>query len=301
MAIICSFAAVLLLSACFKPASESQPLGSEKNPLVMAFVPSIEAEKVLASGDELAAMLGEETGLHFSTLMATSYEGIVSAMGVNKVHVAWLPPMAYLFASQRNGDKVALKVVRNGKPTYRGQIVVMADSGLQAMEDLKGKRIAFTEQASASGHLYPRALLLQSGVNPDLDLAQPVMYSGSHDAALLALLKGNADAACCYDDARLQLQSAGFPDILETTRVLAYTPEIPADNVTLAKSLDPEMSIKITRGLLALADDERGKQVLYEMYEVEGLVPAVDSDYDPVRQMAQLLNLNIEEEVKKGE
>jgi len=291
----------LLLAGCFKPATETHALGTEKNPLVMAFVPSTEAAKVLSSGDQLTAMLAERTGLHFKTLMATSYEGIVAAMGVGEVQVAWLPPMAYLFAQQRNGDRVVLKVVRNGKPTYRGEIVVMANSPIKGFADLKGKRVAFVEQASASGHLYPRALLLENGIYPDVDLAQPLVFAGSHDAALLSLLNGSADAACCYDDARTKLQKAGYADILTTTRILAYTPEIPADNVTVSKNLDPAMAQKITDGLLALAQDEQGKKVLFDLYEVEGLVPATDADYNPVRKMAEVLHLNIEEEVQKGQ
>lgn len=290
--------ALLTLGACYKPKSEGKPLGSADNPLVMAFVPSTEAEKVLDSGDQLAAMLTERTGLHIKTLMASSYEGIVAAMGVGKVQVAWLPPMAYLFARQRNGDRAALEVVRHGKPTYCGQIIVLADSPMKSVADLKGKRVAFAEQASASGHLYPRTLMLENGVDPEKDLSG-YTFAGSHDSALIALLKGSTDAACCFDDARTKLSESSFPDIMQKTRVLAYTPDIPADNVTLAALLSPELSTEVTNALLAIAGDAQGKKVLMDLYEVEGLVPAADSDYDPVRRMAELLHLNIEEEAKK--
>jgi phosphonate transport system substrate-binding protein len=291
---------VVVAAGCYKPETASYPLGHEKNPLVMAFVPSTEAEKVIDSGAELAELLAESTGVHFKPLIATSYVGIVEAMAVGRVHVGWLPPMAYVFAHQRNGDRVVLKVVRQGKATYRGQIVVLEDSGIEEISDLEGKRVAFTEQASASGHLYPRTLLLEQGIDPETDLAE-VIYAGSHDAAVLALVKGSADAACCYEDARLKLQESGFEDIMETTRVLAYTPQIPADNVTLVDSLEPELADKVTDGLLALAADEQGQQVLYDLYEIEGLVRATDADYDPVRSMAQLLELDIEEQVQQGE
>jgi phosphonate transport system substrate-binding protein len=300
MRLLCLLALLLCLSSCFKPESASQPLGSEKNPIVMAFVPSTEAEKVVESGSQLAALMQERTGLHYKPYVATSYVGIVEAMGAGTVHVGWLPPMAYVFAHQRNGDKAVLKVVRNGKATYRGEIVVMADSGIADIAGLKGKRMAFTEQSSASGHLYPRALLLENGVDPERDLGE-VMYSGSHDAAITALVKGSADAACCYDDARTKLVDAGLADVMTTTKVLAYTPEIPADNVTVIEGFDPALEQKVVEGLLSLTSDEKGKAVLMEMYEIEGLQPATDADYEPVRQMAQLLELDVEEEAKKGE
>jgi len=295
---ICLLLLVMLIGGCYKPASESHPLGSEENPLVMAFVPSTEAEKVIASAEELVDLLEQDTGLHFKTLGAPSYVGIVEAMAVGKVHVAWLPPMAYVFAHQRNGDEVILKVVRNGKPTYRGQIVVMADSEIQELDDLRGKRIAFTDATSASGHYYPSALLREAGIDPEADLE--VIYAGGHDAAVLALVKGSVDAACCYDDARAKLIDLGFPDINETTRILAFTPDIPADNVAVIKDLDPELADKVRQGLLDLAATAEGARVMMELYEIEGLVPAVDSDYEPVRRMAELLDKDIEEEVRQG-
>ena len=288
----------LLLCGCYKPESENHPLGSEKNPLVMYFVPSTEAEKVIDSAEELVALLEDETGLYFKADNASSYVGIVEAMAVGKVHIGWLPPMAYVFAHQRNGDEVILKVVRNGKATYRGEVVVMADSGIETFADLKDKRIAFADQASSSGHLYPKTVLLDNGIDPEVDMSD-ILFAGGHDTSLLALVNGSADVACCYDDAREKLLTAGYPDIMETTRVLAYTPEIPADNVAVIKDLPRDLKDKVTAGLIALTKTAEGRKVLMDLYEIEGLVPAQDADYDPVRKMAQLLDLDVEEEVSK--
>jgi len=287
--------ALLLIPSCYKPKSEGKPVGSVDHALTMAFVPSVEAQKVMDSGEQLAALLGQKTGLTIKPLQATSYVGIVEAMGTGDVQVAWLPPMAYVFANQRNGVKVVLKVVRHGSPTYRGQIVVRADSPIKTIADLKGKKIAFPDQESASGHLYPTALMLSSGVDPDKDCT--VVYAGSHDAALTALLKGSVDAACSFDDARDGIKTA-FPDVMKTTRVLAKTTDIPADCVAVSATLDPAIAQKVTAGLVALASDEQGKKVLMDLYQIEGLVPAQDSDYQPVRDMAKQLGLDVEKEVK---
>jgi phosphonate transport system substrate-binding protein len=294
---IAVFALLLLLtiSSCYKPKSEGKPLGSADNALTMAFVPSVEAQKVLDSGEQLAALLGEKTGLTIKPLQATSYVGIVEAMSTGDVQVAWLPPMAYVFANQRNGAKVILKVVRHGSPTYRGQIVVRTDSPIKSIADLKGKKIAFPDQQSASGHLYPSALMLSKGIDPEKDCT--VVYAGSHDAALTALLKKSVDAACTFDDARSGIKEA-FPDVMEATRVLEKTTDIPADCVAVSPSLDPAIAQKISDGLSALAGDEQGKKILFELYEIEGLVPGQDSDYQPVRDMAQQLGLDVEKEIK---
>jgi phosphonate transport system substrate-binding protein len=260
----------------------------------MAFVPSIEAQGVLESGEQLAGMLEQRTGYTVDTLQATSYVGIVEAMSSGDVQVAWLPPMAYVFAHQRNGAQPILKVVRHGSPTYRGQIVVAADSPIKTLADLKGRKVAFPDQTSASGHLYPKALLLEHGVDPEVDCE--VIFAGSHDAALTCLLKGSADAACTFEDARKGIRTA-FPDVMETTRVLQTTVDIPADCVAVSSDLAPDVVANVNTALAAIAADETGKQVLMELYEIEGLVPATDADYAPVRKMAEQLGLDVSAQV----
>ncbi|MDQ3023720.1 MAG: phosphate/phosphite/phosphonate ABC transporter substrate-binding protein [bacterium] len=298
MRIALTLCTLLLFSACNKtPRQSAAPpaLGSKDNPLVMAFVPSVEAQGVMESGDKLATLMEERSGLTIETLQATSYVGIVEAMGSGDVHVAWLPPLAYVFAHQRNGATPILKVVRHGSPTYRGQILVAADSPIGTVADLKGRKVAFPDQTSASGHLYPKTLMLEHGVDPEVDCT--VMFAGSHDAALTALLKGSADAACTFDDARGNLLKA-FPDVMEKTRVLEKTTDIPADCVALSSGMDAATVEKLTTALTSIASDEEGREVLMELYEIEGLAPARDSDYEPVRQMAAQLGLDVEKEVK---
>jgi len=117
---------------------------------------------------------------------------------------------------------------------------------------------------------------------------------------VLALVKGSVDAACCYEDARDKLLGMGFPDIMTDTRVLAYTPEIPADNVAVINELDPQLAERVRSGLVDLAASEEGARVLLELYDIEGLVPAVDADYDPVRHMVEVLDKDLEAELKAG-
>jgi phosphonate transport system substrate-binding protein len=285
-------------SGCYKPKAQSHPLGSAENPIVMYFVPSHEAESVTTTADGLAALLDAQTGLHFKASTATSYVGIVEAMGAGQVQVGWLPPVAYIFAHQRNGDEALLKVIRHGKPTYRGQIMVRSGSPYKSVADLKGRRIAFPEQTSASGYYYPAALLKAAGVDPENDI-EP-RFSGGHDAALLMLVHGEADAACGFEDIRTRVEAV-VPDVMAKVRVLAYTPEIPADNVCVSKSLPAELRQKVLDGLLAMAGTDQGKALLKELYDIDGLAPATDSDYEPVRQMMNALGQDPEAELKKAD
>ena len=88
----------------------------------------------------------------------------------NQLDVAWLAPFAYVLAHQKFGADVILSSVRSGSKTYRAQVIVPVDSPIKDVKELRGKKFAFVDSASASGFLYPSALLKDNGIDPKRDL-----------------------------------------------------------------------------------------------------------------------------------
>ena len=104
------------------PSVNQAPLGSPGNPLKMAFVPSADSQKVLASGQPLADLLSQQTGLSFQVSVPTSYAAVIEAMGANNVDVGWLAPFAYVLAHDKFQSTVILSSVRGGSPSPREPI-----------------------------------------------------------------------------------------------------------------------------------------------------------------------------------
>ena len=119
------------------------------------FVPSGDAQVIIKGEREVGDLLYKETGLHFKTLVVTSYAAVIEAMGAGKVDIGWLATFSYVLAKDKYDVELLMVVQRFGSPFYRGQIMVRADSGIQSLKDLQGKRFAFVDPASTSGHLYP--------------------------------------------------------------------------------------------------------------------------------------------------
>jgi phosphonate transport system substrate-binding protein len=281
----------LILFLCLMAGSaQAATPGSEERPIRMMFVPSGEAQVILKGGEEIARRLRFLTGLHFKASIATSYAAVVEAMGAGKVDIGWLAPFAYVLAQDRYGVELLLIVQRFGSPFYRGQIVTRTDSGIATLEDLKGKRFAFVDPASTSGHLYPKTSLLARGLKPETHLGQTV-FAGSHNAVILSVLKGEVDAGATYDDARAALVKS-YPDVYEKTRVIAYTKEIPNDTVSVRKGLDAALKQRIKEGLLRLAETPDGSRVLKRVYGISGLMD-FDGLFDPVREAGRLLGLDL--------
>lgn len=296
---------LLLLTSCqsesARAANANKKLGTRQNPIKMYFVPSLEAGKVVASGEAIAAALNEATGYHYKVAVPTSYAAVIEALGSYQADIAWLPTYAYVLAKQKFDANVRLMTVRNGLKSYRGQFVA-ADQNIKSLEDINGKIIAYTDAASTSGYIYPSAMLKQKGIVPNDHI-----FAGGHPQAILAVYSGRADVACTYwsppdssgmpMDAREKLLET-HKDIFEKIHIVDFTEWIPNDTVTFRKNLPEELELEVVKALYDFAQSEQGEKTLKSLYDVDGLEHASDADYEVVRSTLRALNMDPAEMLK---
>src|SRR3712207_524689 len=248
-------------------------------------------------------MLQEVTGLQFTVSVPTSYAAVIEAMGSERVDVGWLAPFAYILARDKFQAEVILASVRGGSKTYTGQIIAHVDSGITSVEQLQGKKFAFVDPSSASGFLYPNALLASRGVDYKTAFSETI-FAGGHDKVVIAVYNKQVDAGATFGDsvpgvmtdARTTVQST-IPDVLEKVKPIASTEPIPNDTVSVRRGLRPDIVTVIRDGLLAVAQTPDGQRTLRDLYRIDGLAPSADSDYESVRRAAQVLGLNLEQEL----
>jgi len=287
----CLFLVILFqVVGMLRPVS-AEMLGTSRNPIRMMFVPSGDAQVIVKGGQEVAELLQKETGLHFKTSVATSYAAVIEAMGAGKVDIGWLATFSYVLAKDKYDVELLLVVQRFGSPFYRGQIMVRADSGINSLKNLQGKRFAFVDPASTSGHLYPKTLLLSKGLDPKTFFSKTI-FAGSHNAVVLSIYKGEVDGGAAYDGSRAAVAKS-YPDVFEKIKVLAYTKEIPNDTVSVRKELPEGLKVKLRNGLKKISDSPKGSKVLKRLYGISGLMD-LDGLFDPVREAGRLLDLNLE-------
>jgi phosphonate transport system substrate-binding protein len=286
---------LILTLAMVSGCGGDEELGTEDNPIIWVVVPSGETERVTAGFDAVAEMLQEETSLYFKPLVATEYAGAIEALCSDppEAHMASLATFAYVLAADRDCAEAAMLSVRFGSPTYNGQLLVHADSGLQSLEDLAGKTFCRPDPLSTSGWVIPSIMLRGAGVDPDTGLAR-VVDAGSHDGVAAAVYNGDCDVGATYVDARSTIEE-DYPDVMEKTVVIAVEPDIPNDGVQFVKDFDEETRDKIVKGLLAIAQTEEGVEALDTAYSWQELIEADDSFYDPFRQIVQAAGISVEE------
>jgi phosphonate transport system substrate-binding protein len=261
-------------------------LGTEKNPIVWAYVPSGDTAKVSAGAQQVADLLHAQTGLFFKTFVATDYVGVVEALKANppKAQMASLATAAYILAADEKVVSAKLVAIRNGSTAYKAQIVAGADKGIKTLADIKGKTFARVDLLSASGWIIPSLMLKAAGLNLDTDVK--FIDAGSHPNVVTAVYSGQADAGACFIDARANIQK-DHPDVMDKVVVVAISGDIPNDGVQFSPKMPADLQNKIIDGLLAIIKTDAGKAAINTAYQWTGLEKHDDSFYDPFRQFLQ--------------
>ncbi len=274
-----------------EPTAAPPALGTEENPIVFSFVPSGDADVVIASADQITAALSEATGLVIESNVPTSYVGSIEAMCAGEAHIGALNTFSYVVASERGCADVALASVRFGSPTYTGQIIAGVDSGIASIADLAGKTFCRVDEFSTSGWIIPSITMQAEGINPETDLAE-VVDAGGHPDVVRAVYSGDCDAGATYVDARTNVQEE-LTDVMDKVVVIAESMPIPNDTISFSPEVPAEVRDAIVAALLAMTQDEAQMQILNDLYRWESLIEVDDSFYDNFRQLLEASGVDV--------
>jgi phosphonate transport system substrate-binding protein len=281
-------AILLILLAAFWAAVPA----AAQSPLTLALTPSRDPTALQEAGDAFAKTITQISGVPIKAIVASDYAGVIEALRSRRVELAFVHPVGYVLANREAGCQILVRDVWQGKTAYTARFYVRKDRGIQRVEDLRGKTVAFVDPASSSGYIYPMVLLIKQGLVRDRDpksFFKDALFAGTHEAALQSVLRGRVDAAASFDKApELHLKD---PALIAQLGFVGETPEIPEAGICARPGVPAEALAKVKRALLSIKAPEHAA-LLKEIYDIDGFVEASDADYQPVRDAMALMNLN---------
>ncbi len=188
-------AAAALLVTPWSAMAQAQHDGSAAKPLRVVLVPADGGTEDGTKKDfqPIFSAIEQAHGLKFDIKVGQSYGAVVEAMCNGTADIAWYGPATYLQARSRGCAELLALAVRNGDSVYYSGIFAHKDSGINSINDLKGKRMALGDVNSTSSFNVPVAMMLGAGVTPARDAAT-INLAGSHANVLKALSEGLVDA-----------------------------------------------------------------------------------------------------------
>jgi phosphonate transport system substrate-binding protein len=283
-------AAAGLAGAVAGPLGRAVPAGAQGGRgLHLALTPSQKPTDLLIAGEAFGQALGKLVGVPIRVTVASDYAAVIEALRNHTADLAFVHPAGYVLANREAKAMIVAKDQWHGNTSYTSRIYVRRDSGLTSLEALRGKTIAFVDPTSTSGYVYPMVILIQRGLVQNRDpktFFREVVFSGSHDAGLVALLNRHVDAFASFDQAREQYLKD--PAQRESLSWVVESAPIPEGGICAREGLDPELVGRVRAALLRMRGPEY-QTILKQLYDIDGFEPAEDREYDPVRAAMDLL------------
>ncbi len=257
-------------------------------PLRIAFISYANPQQVAVNSEFIVKYLEPYVGVEVKGFVTTDYASSIEAMRHGQADLAFVDPLAFMMAHEQIGAvPLVLEVYATGKPSYYACVWVRREGGIKAIEDLRGRTIAFADQVDMSGHLLPREIFVRKGLIPadELDGAffKQVYFAGGDEQAIRAVYNGFVDAAGVSQFAYLLLR----PEERDEVTVIGRSIDSPSHLVMSRKDLGPELQARVKQALHALDPTEpQDKATLDRLYGVQGYVEAKLSDFDDMAAIA---------------
>ena len=278
-------------------------LGSINRPIVLAFTPSQDVQRLTTSGNAIKAELEKATGLAWKVSIPNSYAAQIESMCAGQTDIAFIAPLQMTLVLDKNCGTPVLAALRTDpdsrqlSPTYYSQILVKSDSGINDIAGLKGKTFAFADALSASGYVFPTLTVKnKTGQDPKTFFSSTI-FAGGHDKVALAVYSGQVAGGATFIDVRT---NAGMPaDIMQKTKLIDKAGPIPNDGVALRKGFPDELGKQVVKSLVDYGKTDAGKAALRSLFSWDGMQEVDAKFYDPMREAAKLAGIDVAAEAAK--
>ena len=228
--------------------------------LIFAIVPAENASGVTNRWTPFTEALSKTLGTKVTLRVANDYAAVIEGQRAGNIHIASYGPSSFARALMTGAqiEAFAIEVNLDGTKGYYSVFYVKKDSPFQKVEDLKGKNLGLVDPNSTSGNNVPRFALNKMGIKPE-EFFGKVVYTGSHENAVIALQQGTVDMAANWwndeqesnlmrMDRKGMVKAADFRTIFKSDQIvnspMAYLTTLPAELRTAIRTAVLELPTK---------------------------------------------------------
>ncbi|MGD1808850.1 phosphate/phosphite/phosphonate ABC transporter substrate-binding protein [Dapis sp. BLCC M126] len=286
----------LSLVSCSNPNTqtsntENQPAQADTkaNPekLVVALLPDESAATVIQNNKGLETYLEDKLNKDIELFVTTDYSSMIEAASKGRLDLAYFGPLSYVLAKTKSNIEPFAAIEKNGETTYQAVVIGNAESGINSYEKIEGKIMAYGDQASTSSHLIPKSMLMEKGLKAGENYEE--VFAGAHDVVAVAVANGKAQAGGLSKPIFTALIEKGTIDKNKVI-VIAESKPFPQYPWTMRSDLEPELKTQIQQAFLELEDE-----AILKPFKADGFQSITDKDYDVVRELGKLLDLDFAE------
>ena len=268
----------LIQAFLFLQNGKAQP---SKGTLKLTIIPHRSAQGNEQAYGMLIEALEKETGITFQWVGSKNYDEVIEKIGTKHVDIGYIGAFGYVEARDNYAVRLIARTYgKKKKKFYYSMIITREDSGLNTLQDLKGKSFVFNDPKSTSGFLFPMVALKKVGIKIE-DFSE-VQYVTRHANSLLAVYNKHVDAGAISSTAKEKV-NIDFSKI----KVLWKSEPIYRGPWIANKDLSDEHFYKIQSALLKISNYKDAEKIFKDL-GTKGFIKGLDRDYDNIREVRKL-------------
>lgn len=234
--------------------------------LIFSYTPVEDPAVYAKVWQEFTDHLAKVTGKKVQFFPVQSNAAQLEAMRAGRLHVAGFNTGSNPIAVACSGFvPFAMMASKDGAYGYEMEIITYPGSGITKVEDIKGKKMAFTSETSNSGYKAPSALLKsQFGMEAGKDY-EPA-FSGKHDNSIIGVANKDYPAAAVANSVMKRMIARG---VIKPEQVVTIykSQTFPTTGYGYAYNLKPELAAKVKEAFFSFNWD--GTALLKEFQSAE--------------------------------
>jgi phosphonate transport system substrate-binding protein len=249
----------------------------------------------------LAPRLGEVGIRNVEVAVVTNAREMSRRLASGEVDVYIDSPFIIAKMSREVGARPVLRRWKKGAAEYHTLFVARKDSGIRSFDDLLGKVIAFDDPQSSSGHLLPRAMLLERGYRL-VEVGDPAVQVPA-DAIGYVFSMDDVNTMFWVDHGKVAagVTSPDFLALYEKKRkdnlvAFARSIDIPRQVVAHRAGLAPEVVTELERALMSMDTTEEGRKALRDFQKTtrfDRFPAGVEATFAPIHAMLDRLQAGV--------
>lgn len=274
--------------------------GGEDGVFTIAYAPNESTAESADARNGLAEDLSAVLGCEVEEIQASDYNAIIEALRTGSADMAYMGSQALALGAERTDLEPIVMKAEDGDPEkaiYHSVLIASSSNDeINSIEDIKGKTMAFVDPDSTSGNLVPTAEIIKAfpddNLNSDMlhtngDFFEAVSFSGSHQAGLQAVIKGDVDVVPISDQI-LASEIANGNAAEDDVKIIYESGAIPAEAIVVAEHVD-EATRQTLTDFLTSYDNE---QYFTDVIKVPGarFVECDMSDYEDIIELNKIIN-----------
>jgi len=233
-------------------------------------VPQFGQRKMFRIWRPILDLLEQKTGFKFNIVGSSKIPVFESKFMAGKYDFAYMNPYHVLKA---NSTQKYVPLVRDGGRVLQGVLVVRKDSGIESVDELQGKEVAFPSPNALGASLLMRADLLKLH-----NVSVIPRYVQTHSATYLHVaLRDTAAGGGVMGTLRAQKEA-----VRDNLKIIYKTRRMSPHPIAVHPRVPEQDREKVTQALLEIASTEQGK-ALFAAVPIKKAIRASMDDYTEMK------------------